>query len=292
MSARLAGKIAAVTGGGRGVGREVALAFAREGAVVVVADLGVELDGTGGSPLPAEEVATQIRAAGGEARAHAVDVGDPDEAESLVRNAVDELGRLDILVNAAGILRQGTIFEQTREDWEATLRVHLDGTFNTTRAAAAHWRESGRGGRLINAGSDAGLYGVEDSVAYAAAKAGVSVLTLSCAETLRPYGVTANVFHPQAATRMTGSIPRDRLPEPERWETDEFDPAHVPPALVYLASDEAGWITGCVLAGFGYEVHLYSLPRRVRSLYSPGPWELDVLFDRFRQVFEPALSAR
>jgi hypothetical protein len=109
-------------------------------------------------------------------------------------------------------------------------------------------------------------------------------LTLSCADTLRPLGATANVFIPQAATRMTASIPLDELPDAERWETGEFDPAHVPPALVYLASDEAAWISGRIVGGWGYEVHLYSLPKRERSIFSPGPWDLDSLFARFPQA--------
>lgn len=283
---RLTGKVAIVTGAGRGIGRAVGEALATEGATVVVADAGVELDGTAGSSGPAEDAAEAIRAGGGAADAVAVDVSDDDATQELVTGTVARHGRLDILVNAAGILRQGTIFDQTVEDWDATLRVHMTGTFNTTRWAARHWRTAGSGGRLINVGSDAGLFGVQDSVAYAAAKAGIVAFTLSCAETLAAYGVTANVFIPQAATRMTGSIAPEQLPDRERWAAGEFAPEHVPPGLVYLASDDSAWLTGAVVAGFGYEVHRYALPRRARSLYSPGPWDLDVLFQRLRPAFE------
>jgi NAD(P)-dependent dehydrogenase (short-subunit alcohol dehydrogenase family) len=157
---------------------------------------------------------------------------------------------------------------------------------------AAHWAASeGTNRRLINFSSDSGLYGEGSYTAYAVAKAGVVALTLSCAETLRGHGATANVFIPQAATRMTASIPLEELPDSERWPTGEFDPAHVPPALLYRASGEASWGTGEIVGGWGYEVHLYSKPRRERSLFSPGPWDLDVLFDRFRQAFGPDMDA-
>jgi NAD(P)-dependent dehydrogenase (short-subunit alcohol dehydrogenase family) len=291
-SARLAGAVAIVTGGGRGIGRAVSLAMAAEGATVVVADAGVTLDGAGGDPGPAEETAREIVARGGHAVARPVDVTDEAAAASLVDETVEAHGRLDVLVNAAGILRHGTIFEQTGDDWNATLAVHLGGTFNTTRAAAEHWRRSPGRGRLLNFGSDAGLFGASDEIAYATAKAGVVAFTLSCAESLKPFGATANVFIPQAATRMTGSFPVEDLPDPERWATGEFDPDHVPPALLYLASEEGGWITGQVIAGFGFEVHLYSRPERRRSLVGPGPWELETLFRRMRPAFEAAVEGR
>jgi NAD(P)-dependent dehydrogenase (short-subunit alcohol dehydrogenase family) len=278
-----------VTGGGRGIGREVAKALAHEGATVVIADAGVTLDGSGHDAGPARDAAAEIEAMGGTAIAEAIDVSDEIAAAGLIAGTVSAHGRLDVLVNAAGILRHGTIFDQTGEDWDATLGVHLRGAFNTTRAAARHWREH-PGGRLLNFGSDAGLFGAQDSIAYATAKAGVVAFTLTCAEALRPYGVTANVFIPQAATRMTASIPLADLPDSDRWASGEFDAAHVTPALVYLASDEAGWVTGQVIAGFGFEVHLYSRPARARSLVSTGPWELGELFRRFRPTFEPGLQ--
>jgi NAD(P)-dependent dehydrogenase (short-subunit alcohol dehydrogenase family) len=282
MSGRLARKVAIVTGGGRGIGRALARAFSLHGATVVVADYGVALDGAGSSNEPAEEAAVEIRAAGGTVQASMTDVGDADQARALVDGTIERFGKLDILVNAAGILGHGGILDVTDRDWREVLRVNLTGTFNTTRAAAAHWRARGAGGRLINFGSDAGFYGVPDEVAYSASKAGIEAFTLSCAASLRDIGVTCNVVHPQALTRLTGSIPIEKRPDPQRWLTDEFDPANVAPALIYLASDEAGWITGRTLACFGYEIHLYSAPARVRSLYSPGPWDIDVLFERFR----------
>ncbi len=284
MPGRLNGKIAIVTGGGRGIGQAVAKAFSQQGATVVVADSGVSLNGTGSSSGPANETVTEILAAGGSAQDSFTDVGDSEQARRLIEGTVERLGRLDILVNAAGILGHGGIAEVTEQDFDQVIRVNLKGTFNTTRYAAHHWRAAQAGGRLINFGSDAGFYGVKNEIAYSTSKAGIEAFTLCCAASLKDAGVTCNVVHPQAATRLTGSIPIEERPDPERWRTNEFDAANVTPGLIYLASDEGAWITGRTLACFGYEIHLYSTAGRVRSFYSPGPWDLDVLFDRFRQV--------
>ena len=288
---RLEGKVAIVTGGARGIGRQVAGAFAREGASVMIADLGAALDGSGHDAGVAQAAAAEIRAEGGSCQGMSADVGDPEQARAIVANTVDAFAKVDVLVNVAGNIRPGAIGDVELDDWEATLRVHLTGTLNTTRAAFRHWTESaGTGRRLINVSSDAGLFGDEGYLAYGVAKAGIVALTLGCAEPLAALGGTANVFIPQAATRMTGSIPMDELPDADRWRTGEFDAAHVPPALVYLASDEADWISGQIVGGWGYEVHLYAKPRRARSIFSPGPWSLDELFGRFRVAFEPGLE--
>jgi NAD(P)-dependent dehydrogenase (short-subunit alcohol dehydrogenase family) len=279
--------VALVTGGARGVGLEVARAFAREGAQVVIADLGTALDGRGRDDGPVADAAAGIRAEGGVCEGIAADVGDPKASRALVTAALDSFGRVDILVNAAGILRRGSLLDLDPDDWSATLRVHLDGALYTTCAVVAHWAETERAGRrIVNISSDSGLYGDASYVAYAVAKAGVVALTLSCAEVVEPLGGTANVFIPQAATRMTNDIPLEELPDRDRWAAGEFDPAHVPPALLYLVSEEADWITGHIVGGWGFEVHLYSKPARARSIFSPGPWDLDALFSRFRTAFE------
>ena len=286
--ARLAGKVAIITGGAGGIGREAARAFAREGAQVMIADLGSSLDGRGSNAGPAEEAAAEIRASGGSCRALAVDVADPEQAAALVAETLAQFGKVDVLVNAAGIIRAGSILDLNLDDWDSTLRVHLGGTLNTSRSVANHWASvEATGRRLINFSSDAGLYGEGSYTAYAVAKAGIVALTLSCAETLDTVGATANVFIPQAATRMTASIPIGELPDSDRWTTGEFDAANVPPALLYLASDAASWISGQIVGGWGYEVHLYSKPRRARSLYSTGPWDIETLFGRFRQALSP-----
>jgi NAD(P)-dependent dehydrogenase (short-subunit alcohol dehydrogenase family) len=287
---RLEGKVAVVTGGARGIGREVAAALAQAGAAVTIADLGAALDGSGTDASVAEAAAAEIRRDGGRCRAMAADVGDPQQAAAIVAETVEAFGKLDILVNVAGNIRPGSIADVDPADWDATLRVHVTGSLNTTRAAFRHWTErAGHGRRLLNVSSDAGLFGDAAYLAYGVAKAGVVALTLGCAGPLRALGGTANVFIPQAATRMTASIPAEGLPDADRWATGEFDAAHVPPALVYLASDDAAWISGQIVGGWGYEVHLYTQARRARSLHSTGPWSLDELFRRFRPAFEPYL---
>jgi NAD(P)-dependent dehydrogenase (short-subunit alcohol dehydrogenase family) len=258
----------------------------------MIADLGSDLDGTGRDVGVAEEAVAEIVAEGGVCGGTAADVGEPEQAEAIVAGALAQFGRVDIVVNAAGIMRSGSILDLELDDWDATLRVHLAGALNMSRAAFAHWsRVQGSGRRLLNVSSDAGLFGEGDYVAYSVAKAGTVALTLSCVEPLRKLGGTANVFIPQAATRMTASIPLEQLPDGDRWKTGEFDAAHVPPALVYLASDDADWISGQIGGGWGFEVHLYSKPRRSRSLFSPGPWDMNQLFARFRGAFEPWLDA-
>jgi NAD(P)-dependent dehydrogenase (short-subunit alcohol dehydrogenase family) len=286
---RLRDKVAIVTGGARGVGRAVARAFAGEGATVVIADYGVELDGTQPAAAPLWQAVAEIAELGGAATASFTDVAVEEQVEELISGTIDRFGRLDILVNAAAVMRQGSIGDTTRADWDEQIRVNVGGTFNTTRLAAAHWIDAGAGGRLLNFGSDAGLSGVGAAVAYSASKAAVITLTLSCAQTLGAYGVTCNVIHPQADTRMTASIPRDQLPDADRWAGGEFDPDHVSPALIYLASDAGGWINGCILAAFGYEVHLYRLAGRARSIRNEGPWDQQALERSIREVFGPAL---
>jgi NAD(P)-dependent dehydrogenase (short-subunit alcohol dehydrogenase family) len=257
----------------------------------MIADLGSALDGTGRDLGVAETTAAEIRAEGGVCRGMVADVGDARQAERIIEETLAELGRIDVLVNAAGIIRPGSILDLELADWDATLRVHLAGALNTSRAALAHWATvEGTGRRLVNVSSDAGLFGDTEYLAYGVAKAGVVAFTLGCVEPLRELGGTANVFIPQAATRMTASIPLDQLPDQHRWRTGEFDPAHVPPALVYLASDEADWISGQIVGGWGFEVHLYSKPGRSRSMFSTGPWQIDELFARFRETFGSALD--
>ena len=194
---RLEGRSAIVTGGGRGIGAAVARLLAAEGASVVVADLGVAIDGSGHDPAPAAQVVREIEAAGGTAIAAPVDVSNHQDAERLVREAVDTFGGLDVLVNAAGILRDRMIFNMSEDEWDAVIGVHLKGCFNTTKFASMHWRERKKGDyRLINFTSIAGLNGRPTGPNYAAAKMGVIGFTYSCANALAPYGVTSNCISP------------------------------------------------------------------------------------------------
>ncbi len=249
------GRVVIITGAGCGIGREHAIEFARQGAKVVVNDLGVSLGGEGGSAAPADAVVEEIRNLGGQAVAHGADVADSAQVRDLVKTAVDRFGGLDVVVNNAGIVRDRMFVSTSEEEWDAVIRVHLRGHFLVSRHAAAYWRQRSKSGepvdaRIINTSSGAGLQGSVGQSAYSAAKAGIAALTLVQAAELGRYGVTANAIAPSARTRMTEKVFADMMKKPEEG-FDAMDPANIAPLVVWLGSAESKDVTGRVfeLAG-------------------------------------------
>jgi NAD(P)-dependent dehydrogenase (short-subunit alcohol dehydrogenase family) len=244
------GRVVIVTGAGRGIGREHALEFARQGAKVVVNDLGVARDGTGPTSTPADEVVDEIRGIGAEAVANGDDIADWDGAQRLVRTGVDTFGRLDVLVNNAGFLRDRMLFSSSEEEWDAVIRVHLKGHFAPTRHASEYWRAQSKAGepvdaRIVNTSSGAGLMGSVGQGAYSAAKAGIAALTLVESAEFARYGVTANAIAPAARTRMTEEVFADRMAAPDGG-FDANDPANISPLVVWLGSAQSRDVTGRV----------------------------------------------
>jgi NAD(P)-dependent dehydrogenase (short-subunit alcohol dehydrogenase family) len=256
----LDGRIAIVTGAGRGIGREHALELARQGAKVVVNDLGATADGQGASDGPAHEVVGLIRGMGGEAVANGADVADFAQAAEMVAQAIETFGGLDILVNNAGFLRDRMLVNTSEEEWDAVVRVHLKGHFAPLRHAGAYWRDESKAGRqraarVINTSSGAGLQGSIGQTTYSAAKAGIAGLTLVAAAELGRYGVTVNAIAPVARTRMTEAAFADMM-APVDDGFDRMDPANNSPVVAWLASEEAGDVTGRVIEIEGGQICL------------------------------------
>ncbi len=286
----LAGRVAVVTGAGRGIGRGVALGLAAEGAKVVVNDYGVAVDGRAPSTGPAFDVVAEIERAGGEAVANTDSVADWDGARAIVDTALSRYGRLDALVTCAGILRDRMIFNMSEEEWDAVVAVHLKGTFNCVRHACTHMREQ-RYGRIVTFASGSGLFGNPGQANYGAAKSAIGGLTKVAARDLGKYGVTVNAICPVAGTRMTVNDEVRKARELRKQkgiqredrgvaQIEELDPDDVAPMVVYLASEEARNVNGQFFLCFGGTIALVSQPRPARTLYkSDGVWTLDE-FDR------------
>lgn len=286
MTKRLSGKNAVVTGSGRGIGREIALALAAEGAGIVVNDFGVKVDGTSPSGLPAEKVAEEVMQLGVKAVANFEDVSDYQAAERLIKNCVENLGSIDILCNTAGILRDRMVFNMSEQEWDAVLAVHLKGTFNCIRHASPFMRTQ-RWGRIINVTAPA-WRGTIGQCNYGAAKGGIASLTYAIALEMGRYGVTCNAISPFAATRMTlspgtiaGIEARLKAGLITQAEVDNFKnlpgPEYVPPIVVYLASEAASKVNGRVFGCGGGKVSLYSEPQEIKQIYKKEKWTVEEL---------------
>jgi NAD(P)-dependent dehydrogenase (short-subunit alcohol dehydrogenase family) len=282
---KLDGKVAVVTGAGRGIGREHALALARAGAKIVVNDLGASLAGEGTDSGPAHDVVREIEALGGEAVANGENVADFAGAKRMIDGAIAAFGRLDILVNNAGILRDRMLVNMEEHEWDAVIEVHLKGHFAPTRHAAAYWRERSKAGdqlnaRVINTSSPSGVFGNVGQVNYGAAKAGIVSFTLIAAQELQRYGVTVNAIAPNARTRMTEAA-FGEIPPPEEG-FDPADPANNSPIVVALCADEAQDITGQVFFVYGGVVNMLSGWEAGELFASDERWDPEALLQELR----------
>jgi NAD(P)-dependent dehydrogenase (short-subunit alcohol dehydrogenase family) len=286
-----------VTGAGRGIGREHALEFARQGAKVVVNDLGVSLAGEDGGESPAAEVVRTIQELGGEAVTNGGDVADFAQAGALVKTAIDAFGGLDVVVNNAGFVRDRMFVSCSEEEWDAVIRVHLKGHFAVANNACAFWRNESKAGRpvdarIINTSSGAGLQGSIGQSAYSAAKAGIANLTLIQAAELGRYGITANAIAPSARTRMTEEVFAEMMAKPGEQEFDAMDPANIAPLVVWLGSSESKDVTGQVFELSGGKISIADGWRSGPEVDKGARWEPDEIGAAVHDLLKKAVPAQ
>ncbi len=277
----LKGKVAVITGAARGIGREIALLMARQGAQVVVNDYGGTEAGSGRASAPADDVVNEITQAGGKAVANYDSVATMAGGQAIIKTAVDTFGRIDVVVNNAGILRDRMIFNMTEEEWDAVINTHLKGSFAVTRAAAPLMREQ-KWGRFINMTSTSGLVGNVGQANYAAAKLGIFGLTKATALDMARYNVTANCISPFAWTRMIGTIPTETEAQKARVEKiKKLSPAHIAPIAVFLASDAAKDVTAQIFGVRGKEVMLFGHERPIMRVHNSEGWTAESFAEMF-----------
>jgi NAD(P)-dependent dehydrogenase (short-subunit alcohol dehydrogenase family) len=292
---KLDGRVAVVTGGGRGIGRGEALSLAGNGAAVVVNDLGGSWQGEGKDDRPAVEVCDEIRGSGGTAVPNFDDISDPAGAQSLIEQALSTYGRVDFLINNAGFLRDAMVFSADPDEWQCVLKVHVVGHFLTTRAAAIHWREESKEGRtthraIVNTTSESGLFGNAAQSNYDAAKLGIVSMTVAVARELSKYGVTANAIAPRARTRLTSTTFEGSAREDEFGKVqagfDAMDPENIAPFVTFLCTDDAADITGQTFIVYGGIVAHVRLPHLSDLIVKDGRWTVEELSLRRNELFK------
>ncbi|MBI4275108.1 MAG: SDR family oxidoreductase [Rhizobiales bacterium] len=290
MSGLVAGKVAIVTGGGRGIGRGIAMLLAEQGASVVVNDLGASLEGAGADSGPAQEVVGEIKKRGGKAIASTLSITEGKNADDIVKAALDAFGRIDILVNNAGILRDRIFHKMSWSDWSDVIGVHLHGSFNMSRAVAGHFREQNTGA-LVHMTSTSGLIGNFGQANYMAAKLGIAGLSRGIALDMARYNVRSNAIAPFAWSRMIGSIPAETPEEKARVERiQQMTPEKIAPLAVYLSSDRAEGISGQIFSVRNNEIFLFSQPRPIRTLHRSEGWTVEALDAQLKGAFAASFT--
>jgi NAD(P)-dependent dehydrogenase (short-subunit alcohol dehydrogenase family) len=290
MAGIVAGKVAIVTGAGRGIGRAIALLLAQEGARVLVNDVGASLDGSGTDAGPAQQVVDEIVKTGGQATVSTLSIAEPQNADAIVKAALDAFGRVDILVNNAGILRDRIFHKMSWSDWHDVMAVHLDGSFNMSRAVAGHFREQ-NSGSFVHMTSTSGLIGNFGQANYMAAKLGIVGLSRAIALDMARFNVRSNCIAPFAWSRMIGSIPTESEAEKQRVaKLQQMTPEKIAPLAVYLASDAAAGISGQILSVRNNEIFLFNQTRPIRSLHRADGWTPETIADQLKGAFAPSFT--